>query len=374
MNTPEKKRFKDWFDKEAAERLATQIAAVYPAFDRRTFIRQATRNLDALEMNARVAQFSQALAGCLPENKEEALRILTRSLPPILPGTEQITGGWLQWPLGKFIADYGLPHFETAMQAMIELTQRFSSEFAIRPFIEHRQEKTLSRLLALTNHPSPHVRRWCSEGSRPLLPWGKKLQALVEDPAPVWPILEALKDDPEPYVRKSVANHLNDIAKNHPDKVIDRCRRWQKDAGPGRQWIIRHGLRTLLKDGNPEALKLLGFAGTDGLSVKFTLRPKKIVIGESVLLACTLSHTGRIPLNLMIDYAVTYLRQKGKTGRKVFKWTKVMLPPGESLHLEKTHAFRPTSIRALYPGNHRVQIQINGVEMATGSFVLCGDQ
>lgn len=370
MPSAKKQLIKDWFDPLAAQRLAEQIAGVHPGFDQRKFIREATRSLENLELNERVAQFSHALAENLPEDKKRAMEIFTRSLPEISAGSSQISDGWLQWPLGKFIADYGLEHFETSMTAMIELTQRFTSEFAVRPFLEHRQQETLDRLLELTRHSSPHVRRWCSEGSRPLLPWGKRLSALAEDPSPVWPILEALKDDPERYVQKSVANHLNDISKNHPDLVVDRCRNWMKQAGPGRKWMIRHALRTLIKNGHPGALELMGYLPVKGLKIRLKLNPEIICLGESTTLQLELHNPEPHSQRLLIDYAIRYVRQKGKTGRKVFKWTTSELQPGESISINKNHAMKQARVRALYPGMHGVEILVNGERVAESSFDL----
>lgn len=245
----ERKAFKDWFDKAAARVLAGQVAGAMPSFDQEQFIRLASRNLKALEFAGRVRQFSDALAATLPKPIPKALAVLTESLPPPLPDCEAVTDGWLQWPLGQFIADHGLEYFDASMEAMMELTQRFSSEYAIRPFVERYPEATFDRLLALTDDPNPHVRRWCSEGTRPRLPWGKKLQGLVADPTPIWPILEALKDDGELYVRRSVANNLNDIAKDHAPLVVQRCMAWSEDSNERRDWAIKHGLRSLIKAG-----------------------------------------------------------------------------------------------------------------------------
>ncbi|WFB34580.1 DNA alkylation repair protein [Kiritimatiellota bacterium B12222] len=370
MTQTEKKRFKDWFDQEAAEALATQLSTVYPSFNQKGFIKSATLNIHRLEMGDRVKQFSESMALFLPDDKKEALEIIHRSLPPLLPDVTEITQGWLQWPVGNFIADYGLPHLETSFAAMIDLTQCFTSEFAVRPFIEAYPEECLSRLLELCTHPSPHVRRWCSEGTRPLLPWGKKLKSLVHDPSPVWPLLEKLKDDPEKYVQKSVANHLNDISKNHPDLVVARCELWLKEASPDRQWIVKHGLRSLIKQGHPEALALIGYKPVKALACKLTSTPEVLSIGEHTLLELTLMNHHSQTQKLLIDYAVTYVRQKGKTGRKVFKWTQITLEPEEHRSLTKKHSMRMTTVRALYPGEHRVEIQVNGQPMATTVFQL----
>ncbi|BET67923.1 DNA alkylation repair protein [Opitutales bacterium ASA1] len=371
-DTEERKPFKDWFDRAAAEALAAQVAAACPAFDRKRFVRDATRGLADLEFHGRVQRFSDALAAqLLPlAGSAEAVRILARSLPPILPDTESVTDGWRQWPLGQFIADHGVADVDASMEAMIELTQRFSSEFAVRPFIETHPQVVLARLLELTSHPSPHVRRWCSEGTRTRLPWGRRLDSLVRDPAPLWPILEALKDDPELYVRRSVANNLNDIAKDHPGLVVDRCRAWLRDATPERAWIVKRALRTLVKAGDPAALALFGVGAPERLRATLDVSPTRIAVGSEVALAATIANDCRKPQKLVIDYVVHYVRQRDKTSGKVFKWTTLDLAPGATVELRKRHPMRPTTIRALYPGEHRVDLQINGHALASGSFSL----
>ena len=364
---PKRRAFKEYFDRAAAHALAAQVYAVKPGFDRAGFVRRAARNLDALEFAGRVQQFADALAATLPRAVPEALVVLTRSLPQPLPTCDSVTDGWLQWPVGQFIADHGLSHFEASMDAMVALTKRFSSEFAVRPFVERRPEETFARLLTLTDDPNPHVRRWCSEGTRPRLPWGKKLVALAEDPSPIWPILEALKDDPERYVLRSVANNLNDIAKDHPDRVIAICREWAKG---GREDVIKHALRTLVKAGHPEALAVVGFGPPIRLKASLRVRPRRITIGEDVILKADLETRSTRGQDLLVDYAVHYVRQGGRLSAKVFKWTTTRLQPNGRMSLEKRHRMRPTTIRALYPGTHRVELQVNGVQVASTHFVL----
>lgn len=364
----ERKPFKDWFDREAAKRLAAQVAAVWPGFDQRRFLRLATAGLGGLEFHDRIGRFSDAFRATLPQEVPAALDILVSSLPPVLPGAEDVTDSWLQWPLGRFIADHGVPHFEPSMAAMLALTQRFSAEFAVRPFLETYPDETYKRLLGWTTHPSPHVRRWCSEGTRPRLPWGRRLQALIEDPAPSWPLLEALRDDPEPYVRKSVANHLNDISKDHPEAVVDRCRRWLKGASPGRRWIVRHGLRSLVKAGHPGALAALGFRPSADLAATLRVSPPVVCLGESFECHAVFTNNGPAPLDLVVDYRLHFVRQRGRTGPKVFKWKTLRLEAGETRELRKRHPMRPTSIRALYPGVHKVELQVNGTARAAARF------
>ena len=368
--TSERKAFKDWFDGAAAQALATQMANAMPSFDQAKFIQLASNDLQTLEFAGRVQQFSDALRATLPESVPKALEVLTESLPALLPDCEAVTDGWLQWPVGQFIADHGLEHFEASMKAMIELTQRFSSEYAVRPFVERYPRETFERLLTLTQDPSPHVRRWCSEGTRPRLPWGKKLRDLVNDPSPIWPILEALKDDDELYVRRSVANNLNDIGKDHAKLVVQRCQTWSEDRNKHRDWVIKHALRSLIKDGDPGALAVVGFGAPEKLMAKLTIEPRQIAIGDVIELSAQLETSAAKPQDLIIDYAVHYVRKGDKTSAKVFKWKTLQLPAGGKVKLTKRHSMQQTTVRALYPGTHRIELQINGVRVTEESFQL----
>ena len=365
----QRKAYKDYFDTEAIARLADQVGRVHTAMDRRKFKRLCARDLDSLEFHSRVIQFSRAFRETLPESNRKAIEILARSLPDPLPDCESVNDGWLQWPIGQFIADYGLQEFDASFEAMIELTKRFTSEFAVRPFVEKHPKQTFRRLGKLTRDKNPHVRRWCSEGVRPRLPWGKKLTDLVQEPDPVFPILEQLKDDEELYVRRSVANNLNDIAKDHPQRVIRNCQNWS-DGPEERQWVIRHALRTLIKDGDQRALKLIGFGAPKSLKSRLGVSPKQTKIGGHVTLRAALSNGSNRAQRVMLDFVVHYVRQKKMTSEKVFKWKSLELAPGETLSLEKRLSMRETTVRALYPGRHRVDLQINGVRMASATFQL----
>lgn len=201
----------------------------------------------------------------LPPAYDDAIAILTRSLTPVLSRTEGLgLAVFFYLPHISFIALYGLDpadncgrdSFETSMAAQYELTRRFSAEFSMRPFLIQWPERTLARLLEWTRDPDPHVRRLCSEGTRPRLPWAIRIPALIRDLRPVIPILEALRDDPEEYVRRSVANHLGDIAKDHPELAFEICERWVSGASEDRKWLIRHAVRHPAKKGVPEALRL----------------------------------------------------------------------------------------------------------------------
>jgi 3-methyladenine DNA glycosylase AlkC len=177
--------------------------------------------------------------------------------------------GFMYMPINCFIAEHGLDKkgnanrdpFVVSMKGIYELTKRFSAEFAIRDFLIHEQARTLKKVYRWMTDANPHVRRLCSEGTRPKLPWARRLPAFIADPSPTLPILDTLKDDESLYVRRSVANHLGDIAKDHPEVVFDRCRHWLDDgAGKELRWVIRHALRYPAKQKNQQALKLRALA------------------------------------------------------------------------------------------------------------------
>ncbi len=371
--TEKPKAFKDWFDAEAAARLGHQVAGVWPEFDEAAFCRRALAGAEGKEFHGRVAAFSDALRAGLPESVPEALGVLTASLPAVLPDTEAVTDGWLQWPLGHFIAEHGVPHFEESMGAMLELTRRFSSEFAVRPFLEAYPEETLARLGEWVGHPCAHVRRWCSEGTRPRLPWARRVGWLLKDPGPGLALLEALRDDADAYVRRSVANHLNDVSKDHPERVVGLCRRWMCGASPERRWVVRHGLRTLVKAGHAGALAVLGFGGAEGLEAELEISPAAPRIGGEVTLSAELTNRGDAKVAVVVDYVLHYARPSGRASRKVFKWKTVKLGAGETMRLEKRHPLRHASIRTLYAGEHPVELQVNGQVLASGIFRLRGE-
>ena len=256
---------KDLLDREAVECLAGNIALVHPAFDAKAFQKTAFDGLAPLPIMARGHHLAKALREHLPARFDEAVEVLLRSLTPISGPTDDLgLGVFFYLPHVSFIANYGLDAagngggdpFETSMRAQYEITQRFSAEFSIRPFIIKWPERTLARLMLWTRDPSAHVRRLCSEGVRPRLPWAMRIPALVKDPRPALPILEALKDDPDLYVQRSVANHLGDIAKDHPALVFEICERWVNGADKSRKWLIRHAVRHPAKKGVEAALRL----------------------------------------------------------------------------------------------------------------------
>ena len=255
----------DLLDREAIECLAHNLALVHPKFDGKSFQRTALAGLKPLAILQRGHHLAQALREHLPENYSAAIEILLRSLTPPNERTEELgLAVFFYLPHVSFVANYGLDpahnggrdSFEVSMRAQYELTRRFSAEFSMRPFLIRWPERTLARLMEWTRDADPHVRRLCSEGARPRLPWAMRIPAFIKDPRPVLPILEALKDDADLYVYRSVANHVGDIAKDHPQLAFELCERWLKGASKERKWLIRHALRHPAKKGVKAALEL----------------------------------------------------------------------------------------------------------------------
>lgn len=250
---------------EAIDCLARNILLVHPRFDEKLFRRVALEGLEPLGILERGQQLARALRQCLPDKYATAIEILLASLTPPLTRTDDLgLAVFFYLPHVCFVAEYGLDPrenggrdpFEISMLAQYELTKRFSAEFSIRPFLIQQQERTLSRLLEWVSDPDPHVRRLCSEGTRPRLPWAMRIPAFIVNPDPVFPILESLRNDQCLYVRRSVANHLGDIAKDHPGVVFATCERWLVEASTEVKWLIRHALRHPAKKGDAAALQL----------------------------------------------------------------------------------------------------------------------
>ena len=255
----------DLLDREAIECLAHNIGLVHPRFDGKAFQRAALAGLKPLAILQRGQHLARALRGHLPERYADAVEILICSLTPPMTATDDLgLGGFFYLPHVSFVATYGLEAehnggrdpFEVSMRAQYELTRRFSAEVSMRPYLIKWPERTLARLMEWTRDPDPHVRRLCSEGARPRLPWAMRIPAFIKDPRPVLPILEALKDDTDLYVRRSVANHVGDIAKDHPQLAFEICERWLAGASTERKWMIRHAVRHLAKKGVKAALRL----------------------------------------------------------------------------------------------------------------------
>ena len=354
---------KDWFDENRYRSLAALLAGLHPSFDRKRFLDLTLEGLDERSLMQRLRRSSEALGLALPLAYRDALAVL-RDLAP------KIDHGFVTLILPDFVALHGRHDFEASMEALKFFTPFGTAEFAIRDFLKDDLDRTLAVMRTWAEDPDPHVRRLASEGCRPRLPWSFRLTELVVDPRPSLPILAVLQADPSPYVRKSVANHLNDISKDHPDLVLETLRDWDRTRPPT-AWIARHALRTLVKQGHAGALTLLGAGEKAEVNIgSFTVDPKRIRLGDKICLRLALVSTATTPQRLHIDYVVHYVKASGATSEKVFKWKEVVLGAGEVLCLEKRQIVRDFTTRRHYPGRHRVEVQVNGERLAEAAFEL----
>jgi 3-methyladenine DNA glycosylase AlkC len=372
--------FKNLVNAALIDDAARHLHRTWPGFDRARFRSLATDGLDALELKARAMHVCAALEATLPDDFHRAADILESSLGPPAVGddlssmrmTDAGLAGWILWPVGEFVARRGLDHPARALRVLHALTQRFSAEFAIRPFIVRHQDLTLATLATWIRDPSAHVRRLVSEGSRPRLPWGMQLKALIADPSPTLPLLEVLQDDASEYVRRSVANHLNDIAKDHPALLVDWVARYLPGAGRDRRALLKHASRTLTKRGHPGMMKLWGVGRRLAGEAMCSASPKRVSLGGEMTLRVVLRSDSSRTQKLAIDYAVHHVKANGATSPKVFKGWVVDLAPRETRTLTKRHSMRPVTTRRYHAGRHVVDVMVNGQVVATTSFHLLG--
>ncbi len=361
---------KNHFGPAVPRRIAAMVAGVFPGFAADAFVADVLAGYEELELTPRAWKIARALRRFLPEDYGEAGEVLLASVGPKLeqepnPGM----GSFLYLPHVFFVAEYGLEHFELSMHMQYELTQRFTAEFSIRPYLERHQRATLARLALWAKDPSQHVRRLVSEGTRPRLPWAPRLKAFQRDPTPVLALLELLKDDPELYVRRSVANNLNDIGKDHPEVLANVASAWLEGASEERRWLVRHALRSAVKRAEPGALAALGFGQAAEVEIgALETLPSRPAIGSSVFLAFEVRNHGRKPQQVLVDLRVHFVKANGKTAPKVFKLKTLDLAPGETGRVGKTISLAELTTRKHFPGEHRVEAVVNGETRPLGSF------
>ncbi|MFD9063715.1 DNA alkylation repair protein [Kitasatospora purpeofusca] len=321
--------------------------------------------LDPLGFRERVVAIREAVLADLPTAYPEFERVLQDALRD-----EEFTG-WMTFPVGEAVAVRGLDAFEPALALLAALTPRHTSESAVRPFLRADQVRALAVVTRWTEHPDPHVRRLASEGTRPRLPWAPQLPALIADPRPALPLLDALYRDGSDYVRRSVANHLNDISRDHPDLAVEAAGRWLADPAPTTPQLVRHGLRTLIKAGHPEALTLFGHRP----DVEVTVEGPRVLtpdvrLGEDLVFEYAVTNTHDEATSVVIDYVVHHVKANGGRTPKVFKLTTRSLAPGETLRATRRHGVKPISTRRYHPGVHLLELQVNGRRHGEGSFTL----
>ncbi len=367
---------KNLFNHQLIHDVARHLARVWPEIDQAGFITAASQDLDELELKQRSQQIERALERFLPKDFGQAAAILRETLAPIQDGSGEITSttdgiaGWAIMPVSTFVGRQGAAHLDLALDLMRDLTKRFSAEFGIRYLILAEPERCLSRFPDWVDDPSQHVRRLVSEGTRPRLPWAPRLPMFISDPAPLLPLLTALRDDPEEYVRRSVANSLNDIAKDHPDLVAGLAKDWLADAPAPRRRLIRQACRTLVKRGHPAALAALGYDAARLKETRLSVATPQVTLGSVLEFELSLTSTSDAPQDLVIDYIVHHRKANGTLSPKVFKWKTIRLGAGDRAALRRRHAMRKVTTRVYYPGTHGLDIQVNGATVASSVFDL----
>lgn len=361
------------FNGEAARLIGGKIQGVHPEFDVDGYAAEVGRRILGKELKDRVLVLAEGMRSRLPENYVDAVGILVSILGDELgEGEGMFNISWYLMPVARFVEEYGLGHPEVSLDALVEITKRHTAEYAIRPFIEQHYEMTMKKILEWARDPSHNVRRMVSEGTRPRLPWAPMLVRFIRDPQPVLEILELLRSDPSQYVRKSVANSLNDISKDAPEIALATALRWsQESPTPETAWIVKHGLRTLAKKGDQQALAILGTTGGEHIRVpRLRLTPQTLTLGDTVVIRLDIENIDVRSHRVAVDYVVHHVRKNGRSIPKVFKLTTLDLAAGERRALEKAHTIKEVETRKYYPGQHVIDIQVNGLVMATDRFDL----
>ena len=369
--TKPQRPMKDGLDRSAVERLASAVSSAGAMFDTKRFVTNASAGLDKLELKERVIHVADHLASAMPADIPESLAVL-RKVPAVWgPGDpEDPLRGFAAWPLFDYVARHGLDHFDDSLETLRVMTHMFSAEFAVRPFIKRDPGRALETMRRWVGDPDEHVRRLVSEGSRPRLPWGERITVYDNDLSPILELLEHLRDDPSEYVRRSVANHLNDIAKDQPEVVLDTSEQWLMDAGPERVKLVRHALRTLIKSGSPRVWGLLGYTPSPMVEVALQLKRPHVTVGESQEISVDVKSVSDDDQRLVVDFIVQHRKANGLLRPKVFKLRDIDLPARGSVELTKKIPFRPITTRRYYTGRHRVEIVVGGLVVVGEGFDL----
>ncbi|MEW6411074.1 MAG: DNA alkylation repair protein [Candidatus Zixiibacteriota bacterium] len=363
-NKPESGLWKDYLNRASISKIAGEIGRVHKGFDQSSFVESLSNDaFSRLELKQRIFKIAEALRDFLPTDYSRVMNIFRKIAPNL--------GGFENWALMSYIELFGLEHFDISVDAMRDLTQYSSAEFAIRPYVNRDPAKMLSVMSMWAENSNEHIRRLAAEGSRPRGVWTAHIEQFKKDPRPVIKLLEKLKADESLYVRKAVANNLNDISKDHPALVIKTATVWQKDRHKHTDWIIKHACRTLIKKGDPRVFSLLGFTANPKIALRgLTLSPKKIKIGSDATISFEVVSLGKSAQKLAIDYRIHFVKKSGKLSPKVFKLTEKKLAADGVLAIATKHSLRNHSTRTHLPGKHQLDIVVNGKVFETVEFRL----
>jgi len=369
--------FKNLLSREIIEGMASHFDKHSSGFDRKSFVDDATQDLELLELKARTDRITDIMIKYLPDDFEKSGKIMLSSLGlplgnNISSGTVDSKGiaGWAITPLAHYVGLQGHDNFDFSMVLLKEMTKRASSEFGIRFFILKQPDKTLAVLKSWALDSDQHVRRLVSEGSRPRLPWAMSFSMFIEDPSPVIELLEVLKDDESEYVRRSVANNLNDIAKDHPDIVASIAEKWMVNANSERVKLVRHACRTLIKKGHQKTLMVLGYKPPSIHKSNIKILTPEVVLGKALEFTLSIDSVVNQEQPLMIDYIIHHQKANGKTSPKVFKWRIENLLKNKTLSFTKKHPIKKITTRKYYSGLHSLEVMVNGISMGKSNFNL----
>lgn len=371
LNMMEEKQpfqLKTMFSEPFLRKIAAEIRPVCPAFPMEEFLKTTLdEHWPALELKQRMRQISQGLRRCLPPDFREALAVLVQTVETMLARDgERMTFEWCIFP--DFVEAYGTDDPDASLPALETLTRLASAEFAVRPFLLKYPERMMEQMLVWARHPSPLVRRLASEGFRPRLPWGMGVPHLKADPSPVLPVLERLKNDPAETVRRSVANHLNDISKDHPALALNLATRWLGESAEV-DWVVRHACRGLLKKGDSTALALFGFEkGASGIEISGLQADASVQITDILRFSFFVKNTAVRAQNIRLEYAIYFKTVSGGVSRKVFKIKELNYGVGEGEHIERRQRFQDFTTRKHFAGQHRLEILANGEALAEATF------
>lgn len=356
----------------AVQHIAECLSQLDSNFNQTEFCQQALSGLERLELKQRVSHIIAALHQFLPADFTQTA-VLLKQLPAVWQqlDPDKKLSSFAAWPVIDYASIYGLAHPQQSLEVLSTLTHLFSAEFAIRAFIVHHPDYCHSQFLHWINHESEHVRRLVSEGTRPRLPWGLQLKAFIVDPSPNIPLLNALKDDPSLYVRRSVANHLNDISKDNPGLLLAICQSWLPIASKDVKWIIKHATRSLVKAGHSQVLSLLGYEQQLQLALTtLQLSNKQLNLGDYLQFQMELKSTSAQAQQLVIDFAIHFVKANGQQKAKVFKLKAINLEPNQACVIQKRHAIKTITTRQYYTGTHLLEILVNGQSVAKQEFEL----
>lgn len=360
---------KNKYNEQFFEKLIHNWRLVQPSIKALDFL-QNVHNLawKQMELKERIAHIAICMNKFLPQPYEKAIQKIVQLAHQLRNNTQEQSFEFLFLP--EYILEYGIEHPQSSFQAMEEITQFVSCEFAVRPFLEEYPNESFETLLKWSKHPVANVRRLASEGSRPRLPWAPALRTLKKDPRPLLPILENLKDDHSLYVRKSVANNLNDISKDHPQFFIELLQEW-KSKSSNRQWILKHASRTLLKKGYTEVMEFFDYNPAEHFQLGyFQLKQKEVNFGEALEFDFQIKNLRKTTAKLRLEYGIYFLKANGSHNKKVFKISERMPKPLEKVSIQRKHTIKAITTRKYYAGEHFIALIVNGKEIIKRNFTL----